>query len=185
MSPTPASSLRGYARQFVRSGRPHHDPREATSQTTWAAQPVQQQQPLQGSEPTLDEGDDGDDDTQDVDETEEDIEDEDGADIVDVTDDIDDGNGDGEGAIEEGKHACFSRSILQERAHRDVSHCWFSRLRHNAESLLVCSATCIMVSATRSISPSDRRQQSATSLTNSNHPRCRSQRPLPPPRPAP
>jgi hypothetical protein len=95
MSPTPASSLHAYSRQLPRSRRPRnanlYDAAHNTRPVTRPTPPPQSATPA--SDPTLDEGDDEEDDTQEMDD----------ADVADITEEIDDGNGDGEGAIEEGE----------------------------------------------------------------------------------
>jgi hypothetical protein len=55
------------------------------------------------SDPTLDEGDEEEDDTQEINDADIEADDEEVADVVDIAEEIDDGNGDGEGAIEEGE----------------------------------------------------------------------------------
>lgn len=104
MSPTPTSSLPGYSRQFPRSRRPRNaNPYDAAHNLRPVTRPTPPARVVTpASEPTLDEGDD-EDDTQDMDDADAEAEDEEVADVVDITEEIDDGNGDGEGAIEEGE----------------------------------------------------------------------------------
>jgi hypothetical protein len=105
MSPTPASSLHAYSRQLPRSRRPRNaNPYDAAHNTRPVTRPTPPpQSATPASEPTLDEGDDEEDDTQEMDDA--DVEGDEGevADVADITEEIDDGNGDGEGAIEEGE----------------------------------------------------------------------------------
>lgn len=111
MSPTPASSLHGYSRQFPRSRRPRGaNPYDAAHNSRSGARPTPPAAAATlASEPTLDEGDDEEDDTQEMDGADGEGDDEESADVVDITEEIDDGNGDGEGAIEEGELGFFPR----------------------------------------------------------------------------
>lgn len=105
MSPAPASSLHGYSRQFPRARRPRGaNPYDAAHNSRSIARPTPPvAAATPASEPTLDEGDDEEDDTQEMDDADAEGGDEEAADAVDITEEIDDGNGDGEGAIEEGE----------------------------------------------------------------------------------
>jgi hypothetical protein len=101
MSPTPASSLHGHARQVPRARRPRNaNPYDAAHHWRSVAPPPP---PPQASEPTLDEGDDEEDEPQEMDDADGEGDDEEVADVVDITEEIEDGNADGEGAIEEGE----------------------------------------------------------------------------------
>lgn len=104
MSPTPASSLHGYSRQFPRSRRPRNaNPYDTAHTTRPVIRPTPPPQaPITSAEPTLDEGDDEEDDTQEMDDADIEGDEEEVADAADITEEIEDGNGDGEGAIEEG-----------------------------------------------------------------------------------
>jgi hypothetical protein len=105
MSPTPASSLHSHSRQIPRSRRPRNaNPYDAAH--NWRAvvpPPPPMQATAPASDPTLDEGDEEEDDTQEINDADIEADDEEVADVVDIAEEIDDGNGDGEGAIEEGE----------------------------------------------------------------------------------
>jgi hypothetical protein len=108
MSPTPASSLHslhGYSRQLPRSRRPRNaNPYDAAHTARPVTRPIPpQRESVAALESTLDEGNDEEDDTQEMDDADVDEEDGEVADVADITEEIDDGNGDGEGAIEEGE----------------------------------------------------------------------------------
>jgi len=107
MSPSPSSSLQGYARQFARSRRLRntspHSPSHATTPEARAASPLPYDVSGGRSEHTLDEGDDEDEEDQshDLDHGLVESEEEEGADVVDITDEVEIDGGDGEGVHEE------------------------------------------------------------------------------------
>lgn len=112
MSPTPASSLHGHSRQIPRSRRPRNaNPYDAAHNWRTVEPPPPTQAPTPASVPTLDEGDEEEDDTQEMNDADVEADDDEVADVVDIAEEIDDGNGDGEGAIEEGERFYPTRAI--------------------------------------------------------------------------